>query len=751
MRFATLARADTQRLDQHDTTWSAFCALLGEYAAGNVGNGTAGKPCLKPELASFIPADTPARGNDQVRSITMLVIDADNVDGPQFASRVAWLASQGIAHCAYGTPSYPIIPLQHPGRISARLILPLARPIPTPGPEGAATWRGLRQAGIDWLGLEADPKTKNLERIYFLPCGVWQPDADTWRTHAPNIAPRALTPEELARPFVWTEGAHLDLLAFTPAPEPLTRAAESAAGGERDLLERVFTPGERRDHLFKIACSARARGLNVGEMVNAANARCVPPLDTIEMATMVNDVMARYPAGHGLNDEGNAMLLADRHRAHLRYCEDLGGPLRFDGTRWRVDDMALPAAASDVAEHLHVLAVGCKDEEAGAFLKKHAIKAQDSKQWSAMQKMAKHRIAIKPESFDAQHWKFVAGNVTLDLAAMIHGAPLAGRCSWVGAHRADDFSTQASTVIFDPAATCPQWEAFLATCWPDPEVRAFMQRFAGYCLTGDTSEQKWLLMYGSGSNGKGVFMRVTQYILGDYQTTAPEGFLVERANGHDAHPTELMTIRGKRAVFQPEIKSGKTWNEARIQTLTGQDTLKARLMGKDFVSFDPTAKLIVSSNDQPTVSSDTHAFYRRLMLLPCLTIITNPDPRLTEKLMAEAPGILNWMLRGTWEWSRMGLAMPQALTNAVTEYRQSEDPIRSFLESADVLIEPGSSADPAELFAAYYRHAKIGGGTNILSQNRFGRLLSLRGFPLAVVGGGKRARIGLRITSGRMI
>ena len=48
----------------------------------------------------------------------------------------------------------------------------------------------------------------------------------------------------------------------------------------------------------------------------------------------------------------------------------------------------------------------------------------------------------------------------------------------------------------------------------------------GYCLTGLTSEQVLFFLYGTGANGKTVFINTIAGMMGDYGVTAPmETFL----------------------------------------------------------------------------------------------------------------------------------------------------------------------------------------------------------------------------------
>src|SRR5690606_20066652 len=87
-------------------------------------------------------------------------------------------------------------------------------------------------------------------------------------------------------------------------------------------------------------------------------------------------------------------------------------------------------------------------------------------------------------------------------------------------HRREHMNTRVAPVFYNPEATCPNWKKFLRRVLPNKEVRALMKRLAGYSLTGLTIEQVLAFLYGSGRNGKSVFLEVLATLSGDYHTAA---------------------------------------------------------------------------------------------------------------------------------------------------------------------------------------------------------------------------------------
>ena len=88
----------------------------------------------------------------------------------------------------------------------------------------------------------------------------------------------------------------------------------------------------------------------------------------------------------------------------------------------------------------------------------------------------------------------------------------------------------------------------------DAELQAYLQRMAGYCLTGVTTEHALFFLYGTGANGKSVFVNTLADILGDYATNAPMDTFMETRT--DRHPTDMAGLRGARFVAAIETEQG---------------------------------------------------------------------------------------------------------------------------------------------------------------------------------------------------
>jgi putative DNA primase/helicase len=262
------------------------------------------------------------------------------------------------------------------------------------------------------------------------------------------------------------------------------------------------------------------------------------------------------------------------------------------------------------------------------------------------------------------------------------------------AERADHITRRAAVAPAE-AADCPAWLAFLdQATGGDQELVGFLRRWFGYCLTGLTREHALLFVYGPGGNGKGVLLNTVSGVMGAYAATAAMDTFTA-AQG-ERHPTDLAMLHGARLVMTTETEEGRAWAEARIKALTGGDPITARFMRRDFFTFQPAFKLTVSGNHKPALKNVDDAARRRFNVVPFLHRPERPDPELADRLRAEWPAILRWMIEGCLEWQRDGLRRPQVVLDATAEYFAQQDYFARWLAEC-CLLDPALSARPSQL------------------------------------------------------
>lgn len=250
-------------------------------------------------------------------------------------------------------------------------------------------------------------------------------------------------------------------------------------------------------------------------------------------------------------------------------------------------------------------------------------------------------------------------------------------------HRPEDLITCLAPVEYDPKATCPEFDRFLATVQPDPERRAFLLRFAGYVLTGHCSEQVMLLLFGMGMNGKSTFLTVLELLLGTYAGKLPIAALLEQEHktGGEAVP-ELARLIFCRFVHTGEPEPGHRLSAKRVKELTGQDTISARPLYGDFFEFAPQFKIALSFNRKPDVRAGDHGMWRRIPLLGWDVTIPKAeaiDDYAHKLVAAEGPGILNRLIEGYRQWRVRRLDVPEVVSDATDEYREESNALAEWI------------------------------------------------------------------------
>ena len=256
-----------------------------------------------------------------------------------------------------------------------------------------------------------------------------------------------------------------------------------------------------------------------------------------------------------------AYLLAEHHANDVMFVTGLGW-FAYDGTRWTEDPDGVVATRLLLA----LLRAGRSQESVDKDALSEIASCERASGLAGVLSIA----AKLPEfhctvaDLDADPNVLNVANGTVDL---LDGT--------LRAHDPDDRITKVTRAAYRPESRSVAWERFLESSLPDAEVRTFLQRYAGYALSGRVTEHILTILHGEGRNGKGVFYGALNHALGSYAGIGESELFLDRRG---AHTTGEMDLRGLRLVTVSETGQGAQLAAATVKRLVGGDRIKARRM-----------------------------------------------------------------------------------------------------------------------------------------------------------------------------
>lgn len=436
-------------------------------------------------------------------------------------------------------------------------------------------------------------------------------------------------------------------------------------------------------------------------------------------------------------DTGNAKRFVRLHGDDIRFCVQWGAWLIWDGSRWKRDDaMAIDRLAESVALNLDWECSQETDKERRTSLRKAAQAAENYKKRRDFLEIAKAMVAVRQDDLDKNPWLVATRNAVIDLKNLITATP-----------RREDLITKRAEVEYVPEAQCPRWTEFLSLVTDgNVDLISYLQRAAGYSLTGVTDERCLFTLWGSGKNGKSTFIETISVILGDYAARTPTETLLSKR--YDGIPNDVAALKGARFVHASESKEGRSLSESLVKDITGNDTISARFMRGEWFSFRPEFKLWLGTNHKPIIRETTDAIWDRIRLVPFTVRIPDakliPASEVRQMFDEERSGIFNWMLEGVALWRSGGLGTAEAVRAATGSYRSEMDLLGEFLSDTCTLNDT-AEIEVGTLFDAYVEWCNSN-QERPLKKRAFGNRLLERGFDQYQKTTGKRAKTWTGIT-----
>ncbi len=391
-------------------------------------------------------------------------------------------------------------------------------------------------------------------------------------------------------------------------------------------------------------------------------------------------VLPEYIDRVNQNHSEVARLFIRERGINIKYVRIMQEWLVFDGVKWRFDKEGVHAkrAVQDFVRTLAGRVPDIPEQQQNVMAARIWLgRLGNNSQMDALLGAIKIHadVVVEPDDLDAKNHLFNCLNGTLDLET-----------GEFREHRREDLITKCSATNYTPDQDCPIWERVIDDIFGgDKDLIRYVQRLAGYALSGEITEEKFPILFGHGCNGKSTFTQTLGKIFGEYTAYLPSEMLNQNK---ELHPTHIVELKGARLALMAELEANVSLAEATVKKICSQDMIQGHRMRRDPISFKPTHLSMLASNHKPDCKGTDNGIWRRLVLVPfTVNLEAKKDVTIPQQLVSEYGGILDWLLKGYRDFAENGLGTCDAVEDATLEYRTDEDNFRTLFEDAFEVVE----------------------------------------------------------------
>lgn len=426
------------------------------------------------------------------------------------------------------------------------------------------------------------------------------------------------------------------------------------------------------------------------------------PVEVSKIEITNDDLLAYFHE----NRVGDAKLYSRLHRGTVIYVKYWDRFLIWGGHHWIEDDFDMAAQRIEDVCELYLRLAESKQAEAeeetdrDARVKLESLASAVTRRVSQLRdtpgqdkllqmlRRIRDPLVVLPKQIDQQHYVKACPNGVIDL-----------RTGELRPGRPEEYILNAIVTEYDPELLwkddpCPETNRFLLSSMDgDQELVDFIWRLLGYGLITERRDHIFTIMWGEhGRNGKDTLIRLVTHVLGQTLSgdVPVEMFLqMQQTRNSSAPSPDVLALRGMCVAWINEAEEGQRFALAKLKKLTGGGYITARgLQDKLQTTWLQTHLPIMTTNELPKAKADDAAFWARAVLIKWpLSFVERPeqpyerpaDKNLNEKIGAEAKGVLARMVRGSMEYLRDGLKIPDKVREWTREQRASWDDVGLFL------------------------------------------------------------------------
>ena len=478
------------------------------------------------------------------------------------------------------------------------------------------------------------------------------------------------------------------------------------------------------------------QSINDGD--SASSAMSATNINVPKDADALSEADGGEPGKRTLTDTGNGRRLIDSFGPAVRYTPGLGW-FHWDGGYWKpdIENLEMQELSKRLAPIIASEVVNYEDADKQADVMRWALQAKSNSRIAGSIESATSdpRVLVGVDTWDSDETLMGVLNGVIDLRT---GELLKGR--------PDLHITRRAPVAYTPGIRNVKWEQFLDfATGGDKELQEWIQKAAGYSLTGLRTYDVMFLVYGPPGSGKNTLVEALVKCMGTQQYAWPLDSSILAQGDGQAHGSDLYhwaELRGRRMVWVDELPDNERMKENSVKKLTGSSEISARSPGEKPFTFQSRAKLWVTTNHRPIINDD--AMWRRIRPIPLNKVPESPDPELKSYIFdpeGGLPAVLSWAVEGAIKLlgssARDGLGWCSAVAEAADMYRKNEDRFGIFINEETKEMEGGTI--PVKHLYSIYRAWSEERGERPMTQIAFQRKIAERGYE--TVGLGSRADI----------
>lgn len=426
----------------------------------------------------------------------------------------------------------------------------------------------------------------------------------------------------------------------------------------------------------------------------------------------------KYPR----TDIGLAQMFHDAFEDELLFCADVNEWYSWTGTHWQADTCLYRCECAKQLYYKVMSAVFGNPSIVGDDLARKFYQSLSNKK--IRDRIIDDARSVSPitcDRFDKQKYLYNCKNGTYDF-----------KTHEFRKHDKNDYITRISNVEYDESADCPRFKRYLQEVMQGDERSIdYLLKIGAYCLTGDTSQECFFVLYGDKTrNGKSTFVSTLTGLMGNYANTIRPASITRKnmnSGGSSATP-DIAKLAKSRLATVSELEDGMMLDISLVKTMTGGNTLSAReLYSKEFM-FVPQFKILIDTNYLPKMTDDSIFNSDRIHIL-CFDRHFEPEERdvhLKETLQGEINGIFNLFVKAYDAFQREGFIMPRKSKETIAQYALISNNIKQFV--ADCVWKKSGAFEKAT--DVYKKYQEWCGENNykVLSAKNFKQKLLDLGF-----------------------